>query len=217
MASGLAGTGVPMGIIPAGTGNDLIKTLGLPKDPMACLQLVLSQAPRPTDILRVNERHCLNVAGLGFDVAVLQQTPHDPRLHGLLPYLIGVLRAIRRHQPVHVRYELDGGETEERDVLLLSAANGRYIGGGIAVCPAAVPDDGKLDVVMVRDVSRRRIPFYLPGLLLGRILRFSITRHTLADRLHIVSPGMELQIDGEIFTMDEADIAVEPGGILIWR
>ena len=205
-----------MGIIPAGTGNDLIKTLGLPKDPMACLRLVLSGQPRPTDILRVNDRHCLNVAGLGFDVAVLQQTPRDPRLHGLLPYLIGVLRAIRRHQPVRVRYALDGGETEERDVLL-SAANGRFIGGGIAVCPAAVPDDGKLDVVMVRDVSRRRIPFYLPGLLLGRILRFSITRHALADRLHIVSPGMELQIDGEIFTMDEADIAVEPGGILIWR
>lgn len=216
VASGLVGTGKPMGILPAGTGNDLIKTLGLPREPMAALEFVLTHKPRPLDAARINGRWFVNVCGLGFDVTVLDEAyALQTRLRGLLPYLYGVIRAIFRYQPVHVRYEVDGRH-EERDVLLLSAANGRFIGGGIPICPAAEPTDGLLDVVMVDTVPRWKIPFYLPGLMQGKVLGFGISHHERCRNLHICANNMRVQVDGEILSMDEARIDIQPGQLMLY-
>ena len=69
-ARGLAG--IPIGLIPAGTGNDFVKTLGTPKEPMAALDFILSHEPRPCDAIDLNGQMFLNVAGAGFDVTVLE-------------------------------------------------------------------------------------------------------------------------------------------------
>lgn len=215
-ACGVQGSGVPLGIIPSGTGNDFVKTAGLPRRPLEALRFILTHRPRPVDIGRVNDRYFLNVCGTGFDVTVLEQAAAlSGRFHGLLPYLVGVIRAIARFEPVHVRYEIDGRE-QERDVLLMSVANGRFIGGGIPICPAAALSDGLLDVVMVDVLPRWRIPFFLPGLMAGRILRFSVTHHIRCSRLRIERPMMSLQADGEIYRMDEADFEIMPGGLLLY-
>lgn len=71
-ARGLAGSGIPIGLIPAGTGNDFVKTLGTPKEPMAALDFILSHEPRPCDAIDLNGQLFLNVAGAGFDVTVLE-------------------------------------------------------------------------------------------------------------------------------------------------
>lgn len=71
-ARGLAGSGIPIGLIPAGTGNDFVKTLGTPKEPMAALDFILSHEPRPCDAIDLNGQMFLNVAGAGFDVTVLE-------------------------------------------------------------------------------------------------------------------------------------------------
>lgn len=216
VASGLVGTGKPMGILPAGTGNDLIKTLGLPQDPMAALEFVLTHKPRPLDAAQINGRWFINVCGLGFDVTVLDEAyALQTQLRGLLPYFYGVIRAIFRYHPVHVRYEVDGRH-EEKDVLLLSAANGQFIGGGIPICPAANPTDGLLDVVMVETVPRWKIPFYLPGLLRGKVLGFGVAHHERCKNLHIRAPKMRVQVDGEILSMEEAKIDIQPGQLMLY-
>ena len=87
-------------------------------------------------------------------------------------------------------------------------ANGRYIGGGIPICPAAEIRDGKLDVVLVRNVPRWVIPFYLPGLLLGKVLSFRITRHMLAEAVSMEGESLRVNVDGEIFSMSRADFAI---------
>lgn len=210
-ASGLAGSEKPMGIIAAGTGNDFIKSVKLPKDPMQALDFILSHEPRRIDIGRINDRHFLNVCGTGFDVTVLEQMERlSSKMRGLLPYLIGVLRAIAVFKPIHVRYTMNG-MTEERDVLICAVANGRFIGGGIPICPKAEVNDHLLDVVIVDSVPRWRVPFYLPGLLMGKVLDFGITRHVRCEAISVESKRMSLQIDGEIFHMDRADFAVQPG------
>lgn len=71
-ARGLAGSGIPIGLIPAGTGNDFVKTLGTPKEPMAALDFILSHEPRLCDAIDLNGQLFLNVAGAGFDVTVLE-------------------------------------------------------------------------------------------------------------------------------------------------
>ena len=134
---------------------------------------------------------------------------------GILPYLIGLIRAIFSYKPVHVAFTVEG-ETQERDVLLCSVANGRFIGGGIPVCPDAKADDGLMDMVIVETKPRWKIPFYLPGLLMGKIDQFKITTHKRCKVMSIVSKGMRLNVDGEILAMDRADFSILPGKLLLY-
>lgn len=216
VACGLMESGVPLGIVPAGTGNDFIKTVGIPRKPLEALEVILTGTPRPVDVGRLNDRMFLNVCGTGFDVQVLDQTMAAKRhVRGILPYLIGLVRAIFHFRPVEISLTLDG-EARAQQALVCSIANGRYIGGGIPICPEARPDDGLLDVVLVESRPRWQIPFYLPGLLLGRISRFRVTTHRHCREVRLVSPGMRLNVDGEIFQMDEAVFSILPGKLTLY-
>ena len=216
VACGLLGSGVPMGILPAGTGNDFIKTVGIPKKPLEALEAILKGTPCPVDVGRLNNRMFLNICGTGFDVQTLEYTLAAKKyVRGLLPYMIGLIRAIFSYKPVHVAFTVDG-ETQERDVLLCSIANGRYFGGGIPVCPDARADDGLLDMVIVETKPRWKIPFYLPALMMGKIDGFKITTHKRCSSMIIRSKGMKLNVDGEILTMDEAEFEILPGKLLLY-
>lgn len=216
VACGLMNTGVPLGIIPGGTGNDFIKSVGIPKDPIKSLALILNGKARPVDVGGLNERLFLNVCGTGFDVTVLDYTESAKKYcRGILPYLIGLVRAIRHYKPVHLRFTADG-VTEERDVLFCSVANGRFFGGGIPICPDAAADDGFFDLVVVENRPRWVIPFYIPGLLMGRVLKFRITTHRRCTTAAIVSPGMRLNMDGEVKVMDEAHFSIQQGALMLF-
>ncbi len=217
VACGLKGTEAPLGIIPAGTGNDFIKTVGIPKKPLEALELILRGNARPVDVGQVNDRLFLNVSGTGFDVTVLDFTLSAKKyVKGILPYLIGLVRGIRHYKPVHMRFTADG-VTEERDVLICSVANGRFFGGGIPICPDAAPDDGFFDLVVVENKPRWMIPFYLPSLLFGRVLKFPFTLHKRVKNVSIHAPGMRLNMDGEIEPRDEAHYEILPGALrLFW-
>ena len=211
VASGLAGSEKPFGIIPAGTGNDFIKSAGIPKDPMAALEAALNGREASVDMGNINGGHFLNVCGTGFDVTVLDNAESlKSRYRGLLPYFLGLLKAIFSYRPVHLRLTADGRE-EEGDYLICSVANGRYIGGGIPICPEAEIADGFLDLVLVQNVPRRRIPLYLPGLMMGRILRFKITRHLRVKEIAFSGKDLRVNVDGEIFSMEQVRFSVHPG------
>lgn len=217
VACGLMHTGVGLGIIPAGTGNDFIKTVGIPKNPLEALEFILTHQARPVDVGGLNDRLFLNVCGTGFDVTVLDYTLAAKKFcRGLLPYLIGLIRGIVHYRPVHVRFTADG-VTEERELLICSVANGRFFGGGIAICPDATADDGLLDLIVVEHQPRWRLPFLVPALLMGKILTFSITTHKRCKEVEIISEGMRLNVDGEIINMDSASFRVMQGALnLFW-
>lgn len=216
VACGLMHTGVPLGIIPAGTGNDFIKTVNIPKDPMKALDLILSSTPRAVDVGGLDDRLFLNVGGTGFDVTVLDYTESAKKYcRGLLPYLIGLIRGIAHYKPVHIRFTADG-VTEEREVLICSVANGRFFGGGIAICPDATADDGYLDLVVVEHQPKWKLPFLLPSLLMGSILKFPITTHKRCKEVEIYSPGMRLNADGEVMNVDLAKFRILQGALLLY-
>ena len=217
VACGLMNTGVPMGIIPAGTGNDFIKTVGIPKKPLEALDFILTHEARPVDVGGLNERLFLNVCGTGFDVTVLDYTLSAKKYcRGLMPYLIGLIRGIAHYAPVHVRFTADG-HTEEREVLICSIANGRYFGGGILICPEATADDGLLDLVIAEHQPRWKLPFLVPSLLMGKIDEFSFTTHKRCKEVEVFSKGMRLNIDGEITDIDQAKFTVLQGALkLFW-
>ena len=215
VACGLMGSSMPMGIIPAGTGNDFIKTIGVPKDVRLALDFILSSQARPVDVGQLNDRLFINVSGTGFDVKVLECMEDAKKVvHGIWPHLIGIVRAIFSYRPVHVTWTVDG-IAQEADVLLCAVANGRYIGGGIPICLEAQPDDGLLDLIVVENKPRWMLPFYLPGLLMGRVLKFPFTTHQRCREVTMSAPGMHLNIDGEVQIVDEVRFSVLPGHLML--
>ncbi len=216
VACGLMNTGVPLGIIPAGTGNDFIKSVNIPKKPMEALDHILNCEPRPVDVGGMNDRLFLNVCGTGFDVTVLDYTQKAKKYcRGILPYLIGLVRGIAAYAPVHIRFSADGVE-EERDVLFCSVANGRYFGGGIPICPEASADDGLLDLIVVENKPKWMIPFYLPSLLMGRVLKFPFTTHRRCTEASIHAPGMRLNADGEVSRVDDVHFTILKGALTLY-
>ena len=217
VAAGLCKTGKPMGIIPAGTGNDFIKSVGIPNNPEKALDLMLTRKPAETDTGTVNGDFFLNVCGTGFDVTVLDYAESEKKRHrGLTPYFLGLLKAIFHYQSVRLKIFADEKLIEGR-FLVCSIANGCYIGGGIPICPKADPADGRLDLVMIKHRPRWQIPFYLPGLMLSRDLNFKITSHMLVSSVLIEGEGMRFNIDGAIRQMEKAEFIINPASLRLIR
>lgn len=217
IAAGLTGTGKPMGIIPAGTGNDFIKSAGIPGEPDKALELLLTGTAKATDTGTVNDRFFLNVCGTGFDVTVLDYAENEKKKHrGLTPYFLGLIKAIFHYQSTHLKITADGKE-EEGQYLICSVANGCYIGGGIPICPKADIEDGKLDLVLIRSVHRWQIPFYLPGLMLSRDLKFRITRHFRVSDIIIEGNSLRINVDGDIKPMNRVEFKINPGSLMLIR
>jgi len=217
VAAGLTGTGKPMGIIPAGTGNDFIKSAGIPNNPLQALELILNGNAGPIDTGTVNDRFFLNVCGTGFDVTVLDYAESEKEKHrGLTPYFLGLIKAIFHYQSVSLQITADG-QKEEGKYLICSIANGRFIGGGIPICPEADIQDGYLDLVMIRHISRWKIPFHLPGLMMSKALKFKITRHLRVKEILIEGRALRINIDGDITTMSDADFRINPASLILIR
>ncbi len=217
-ARGLYGSRTALGIVPAGTGNDFIKTIGTPKDPEEAVAFILSGEPRATDAGEINGKLFLNEVGTGFDVTVLDYALKAKKYaRGILPYLCGVVMAIFRFKPIRLTYAIDGGETVTEDVLVCGVANGGVIGGGIPIAPQASAEDGLLDLVLVKSVSRARMCRYLPGLLRGKILDFPDTLFLRVKSVTFSADGMRVNIDGEVSPQARADIRVLPGALMMYR
>lgn len=217
VAAGLTGTDKPMGIIPAGTGNDFIKSAGIPNDPEKALSLLLSGKAAPIDTGTVNDRFFLNVCGTGFDVTVLDYAESEKEKHrGLTPYFLGLVKAISHYKSVQLSVTADGDRAEGR-FLVCSIANGKFIGGGIPICPAADISDGLLDLVLIDSVHRWQIPFYLPGLMMSRDLKFRITKHRKVKTVLIEGNGLRINIDGDIVSMSRAEFRINPSSLILIR
>jgi len=215
VAAGMVGSEMPMGIIPAGTGNDFIKSAGIPQDPMQAFEFLLSHAPRPVDTGKVNDQFFLNVGGTGFDVTVLEYAEEEKKKHrGLTPYLLGLIKAISHYQPVDLI--LREGEREERGKFLIcSIANGQYFGGGIPICPVADIADGLLDLVLIKNVPRSAIPRYLPGLMMKKALTYKITTHRRVEEITLIGEGLRINTDGEVQPMNQVTFRVVPHSLLL--
>lgn len=214
-ARGLLGTETALGIIPAGTGNDVVKILGTPKGPGEALSFILSSSPRKLDAGKVNDLLFLNVCGTGFDVCVLDYALSAKKyVQGMLPYLYGVIRTIFTYRPVEATFDVDGEPTQTKKVLLLVVANGRYIGGGMNVAPEARPDDGLFDLVTVDALPRWTLPFQLPKLLRERIFDIPGTQMRRCRRVTLTAKNMRINLDGEILPMERAVFEMLPGALL---
>jgi YegS/Rv2252/BmrU family lipid kinase len=155
VAQALAGTGVAMGLVPAGTGNLLARTLGTPDNVAAAVRIALTGDDRKIDVGRIrvdgsaDEHVFLVMAGTGFDAAIMESTPEALKVRvGPLAYVISGLRAMRGRR-TRVTLTLDDGTPLRRRTRTVVVGNSGTLLGGLVLMPSATIDDGVLDVVNI--------------------------------------------------------------------
>lgn len=204
--NGMAGSELSLLFACCGTGNDFIKALRLPKDPVEALRAQLHAPLSRIDTGRMNDLYFLNVSGTGFDVDVLRQAEKYKQTHkGLGVYLRGVRDAIRNFRPVKACIGFDGGAPEACRFTIISIGNGRYIGGGMRCVPTAQVNDGLFDVVVTRPLPRWSIGFLMAVYVPGWYAYTPFVRRRRCKSVRILCPGMTVNLDGELIDCDEAN------------
>jgi diacylglycerol kinase (ATP) len=218
-ADGLAAAGpgarAALGVLPAGGGNDAARSFGVPPgDPAAAAALLPGLARRRADLARVGERGYLNVAGAGFDSEVNRLANERlARAPGRLRYVGALLAELAVHHPAAFTLTLDG-ERRQAQAWFVAVANGPSYGGGMRVAPAAVLDDGLLDVVVVGAMSRRAFLAAFPKVFSGRHVDHPAVSVHRAARVELAADRpLTVYADGERHGPLPAVFQAQPGAI----
>jgi len=198
---GLLDTSIPVGIVPAGTGNDFARTIRLNRNPTDAARQLLSGHATDIDLLDINEGGLwsVNVLGLGFDAAVAERMNRRRRLAGgLLANLIAVGQELITYRPREVRLRVGGEEWGGR-ALLLAVANARSYGAGMKIAPTAEIDDGLLDVILVEHMGRIEFLRSFPMVLRGTHLSHPSVHAWQAEEVAIETPEpLPVLVDGDV-------------------
>lgn len=212
--------GVPVTVVPAGTGNDLARALGLPRtDVAAAVELALTGLPRPIDIGEVRTSTgtslFLTVAALGFDARVSDRTNRLRWPSGALRYYLALLIELVRLRPLDFTIRADDGPVISARGTLVAVGNTASYGGGMPVCVGAVPDDGTLDVVAVGPLGRLRLVRLFPVLLRGTHLARPEVHHLRARTVTVAAPGLVAYADGERVGEETCTISVRAAALTV--
>ncbi|MFL6240484.1 MAG: diacylglycerol kinase [Actinomycetes bacterium] len=211
----VAGTGVPLGVVGAGTGNDLARELCIPTDPLAAADLVLSATPRPIDAVRSdNGRWFGGVLGSGFDSMVNERANVMSWPKGKSRYNLAILAELRVFKPLPFRLTLDG-EVWDTHAMLVAVGNGTSYGAGMRVCPNARLDDGLLDVTVLGPVSKTTFIRTFPNVYKGTHVRRPEVTVRQAREVRLESPGVVAYADGERFAPLPLTCTCVPGALTV--
>lgn len=219
-----AGTDVPLGLLPAGTGNDMCRGFGLGgTDPVQATGRVIAGATRRVDTLVVRgdladgetTRHVGTIVATGFDAAVNRRANAMTLPIGNLRYAASVVTELRQFRPMGYRLTIDG-TVRELEAMFVSVGNTRFFGGGIKICPDADPTDGELDVTIVHPVSRAVLVAMLPTLGPGWFVNLPMVETLRARSVRIESPEVVAMGDGELLGPAPVEVDVAPAALSIF-
>ncbi|MFC5662334.1 diacylglycerol kinase [Kitasatospora misakiensis] len=215
----VAGTATPLGVIPAGTGNDHARAHGLPRDnPEAAADVIAVGHTRTVDLGRITTpdgttRWFGSVLAGGFDSLVSDRTNRLRWPRGRMRYHLAIAVEFANLRPLPFHITLADGTEITRDLTLAAVGNTSSYGGGMPICPDADPTDGLLDLTLVDAMPRRRIARFFPTLLKGtHTTHPEVTTHR-TPALRISSPGITAYADGEPMSPLPVDITAAPAAL----
>jgi diacylglycerol kinase (ATP) len=219
----VAGTGVPLGVVPAGTGNDFVVDLGLPADPLAAAGAVVAALrdgrTRSVDLARVStvdgkERWFGAVLAAGFDAIVNERANHMRFPKGARRYDIAIVLELLRLRAREYTLILDGVE-HRVPAVLVAVGNTASYGGGMRICPAADPNDGLLDIVVGARMGRGTLMRIKPKLYRGTHVEHPLVTTYRASTVELAGDGITTYVDGERAFPLPVTIRAVPGALTL--
>jgi diacylglycerol kinase (ATP) len=196
----LAGSGTALGIIPTGTGNDVARYLAVPRrKPVAAAEVVCRQITRRMDLGHVagaGGTYFATVLATGFDSLVNERANRMRWPRGQMRYNLATLAELRVFEPLTYSLELDGKRVG-LEAMLVAIGNGPSYGGGLRMCEGALLDDGRLDVVIIKPISRPELLKVYPRLFKGTHVNHPAYEHHRVRSVSVAAPGIVAYADGE--------------------
>lgn len=213
-----------LAVLPRGTGGDFRRSLGLDLELGSALAMVKAGRTKPCDVGRARFRkddgkdgwrYFLNEGSFGLSGATVHVVNHTSKLLGpKLTFFLGSIRALIGYKDCKVRVALDGGPSEELTITCVTAANGRYFGGGMMVAPEAKLDDGKLSVTIWTGFGLGAFMKHQSKLYDGSHVKLAGTRVAVAKRLSAESDELvRVDLDGEQPGTLPCEYDILPGAI----
>jgi diacylglycerol kinase (ATP) len=211
----LAGTDTNLGIIPAGTGNDVARYLGIPRnDPQLAADIVVGSFVRTIDLAQAGPAYFVTVLASGFDSKVNERANRLRWPRGQVRYTLATLAELRVFEPLPYVLELDG-ETRRLEAMLVAVGNGPSFGGGLRITHGALMDDGLLDVVVIKPMSKPELVRTYPKLYSGRHVTHRQYEHHLVRSITIAAPGVVAYADGERLGSLPLTVNVAPNALRV--
>lgn len=211
----VAGSPTHLGMIPAGTGNDVARYLDLPrKDPLAAADRVVASTPRRIDLARSGAKYFVTVLAAGFDAVVNERANRMTWPRGQMRYNLATLAELRTFEPLPYELELDG-RSLHTDAMLVAVGNGPSFGGGLRITEGALLDDGLLDVVIIKPMSKPELVRTYPKLFRGTHVTHPQYEHHRVRSVTVAAPGIMSYADGERFGALPLTIECAPGALSV--
>lgn len=198
-AQAVATTGTALGLIPCGTGNDVARYVDLPrKDPIAAAGRIVAGGTRTIDLARSGSSYYVTVLCAGFDAVVNERANRMTWPKGQMRYNLATISELRTFEPLPYTLELDGVPLRT-EAMLVAVGNGPSFGGGLRITEGARLDDGMLDVVIIKPMSKPGLVRTYPKLFKGTHTTHPAYEHHLARTVTVAAPGIVTYADGERF------------------
>jgi YegS/Rv2252/BmrU family lipid kinase len=205
-ASGVAGTNIPLAIIPGGSGNGLARDLQIPFDPARALTIAATGHTRRIDAGDLHGSLFFNVAGIGLDARIAGRLATVGHRRGLMGYVLATIAEVRSYESCAYSlsnvFDADGrpltGDIVDRPAMFIALANSRQYGSGAQIAPKALLDDGLMEVVIVEPMSALRITRQLPAFFGGRLQEGpGIVMRSAASMEISCASDIAFHVDGE--------------------
>ena len=214
-AQAVAGTQTRLGLIPAGTGNDVARYLDIPrKDPAAAADVVVAGRTRTLDLARSGSTYFVTVLAAGFDAIVNERANAMTWPRGQMRYNLATVAELRTFKPLAYTLELDG-VTRHVEAMLVAVGNGPSFGGGLRITEGALLDDGLLDVVIIKTMTKLDLVRTYPKLFRGTHTTHPKYERHRVSRVTVAAPGIVSYADGERFGPLPITIECAPAALTV--
>jgi diacylglycerol kinase (ATP) len=197
VASELVGTDKIFGVFPLGSGNGFANEFGFRMNTLALLSNISRAESLDIDVIEINDNLCLNVAGIGLDSFVAHSF-NNLKLRGFLPYIWLTFKTFVQLHPFQVKISIGGEEVISEELFVLTIANTRQFGKNAFIAPDARPNDGMIDLVLIRPFPKILGPVFVFRLFTKRINRSRYVFNLKTDKeIVIQTDETRFHIDGE--------------------
>ncbi|MGD0756152.1 MAG: YegS/Rv2252/BmrU family lipid kinase [Bacteroidales bacterium] len=197
VATELVGSDKILGVLPIGSGNGFAKEFGFKMNVRSLLSDIKRADSMDIDVIEINNKLCLNVAGIGLDSFVAHSF-NNLKLRGFLPYVWLTFKTFLALRPFHVTIKCGGKEIVSEKLFVLTIANTRQFGNNAYIAPEARPNDGIIDIVLIKPFPKILGSLFIFRLFTKRINKSKYVRHIKTDKeIVIVTDETRFHIDGE--------------------